>query len=145
MDTQHDGIENLHVSKNLEIGYERTHHVLHCQWKGVQDTAGIVASGTILLTMIEERHITRILNDNTNVEGSWWEASDWAVKIWMPQVIQSGVRQLAWVISPNIFAELSARRVIENFPTITRAFADRETAMTWLLQTHSKEQEVRHV
>ena len=130
-------IEKLYQTDNLEISYEASSGFLYCQWKGLQDQASVVRGGAAMLEIVKKRGIQFILNDNTLVTGSWWEAALWTADVWFPQMKKAGLRKFAWILSPNIFTELSAKRAMEPYPEIVKAFHTCEEAYEWLCRGSS--------
>lgn len=130
-------IEKLYIADNLEISYEASTHILYWQWIGFQNKDSIVTSGAVILDIVKKRGITKVLNDNSLVNGSWWEAAVWMADVWFPQMIEAGLKNFAWILSPNIFTELSARRAIEPHKETVRPFYSFEEAHKWLSQIRS--------
>lgn len=127
-------LEKLHIADNLEISYEASSRILYCQWIGFQNRDSIITSGAIILEIVKKRGISKVLNDNSLVNGSWWEAAIWTADVWFPQMIESGLKHFAWILSQNIFTELSARRAMEPFKETVKPFYSFEEAHKWLLQ-----------
>lgn len=127
-------IEKLHVADNIEISYEPSAHILYCRWIGFQSRDVIEESGSIILDIVKARNISKVLNDNSLVTGSWWEAAVWAADVWFPQMNKAGLKQFAWILSPNIFTELSAKRAMEPYQKTVKTFYSGEEAYRWLCQ-----------
>ncbi len=97
--------------KNVEIELDRETGILYCHWIGLQDKKVIMESGQEILDLFKDLECTKILNDNTKVIGPWHEATEWVTTVWFPSMIHAGLKHFAWVLSTNIFAELSAKQV----------------------------------
>ena len=52
--------------------------------------------------------------------------------LWFPDMIKAGLRHFAWVFSRDIFAELSAKKVMPA-NDIVKSFSDLEDAKKWLI------------
>ena len=130
-------IEKLYIADNLEISYEASSHILYCQWIGFQNRDSIVTCGAVILEIVKKRGISKVLNDNSLVNGSWWEAAVWMADVWFPQMIEAGLKHFAWILSPNIFTELSARRAMEPYKETMKPFYSFEEAHKWLSQIRS--------
>ncbi len=131
-------IEKLFEADTLEVSYEASTHILYCRWKGFQDRESIVSGGTAILQIVKQKGIQRILNDNSTVTGSWWEPAAWIAEVWFPQMIDAGLKQFAWVLSQNIFSELSARRAMEPHSPIVMAFYTCQEAYHWISPPNHK-------
>lgn len=125
-------MEVIDKASNLEISYDQTQNILFCRWIGVQNTEGIKSSGQQILTHVRGKSICRVLNDNREVRGPWQEAASWAAADWFPEMKAAGLRHFAWVLSADIFAEISARRAMQHIEGV-RPFQNYEEAYTWLL------------
>lgn len=130
-------IEKLYIADNLEISHEASSHILYCRWLGFQNSDSIATSGAVILDIVKKRSISKVLNDNSMVNGSWWEAAVWMADVWFPQMIEAGLKHFAWILSPNIFTELSARRAMEPYKETVRPFYTFEEAHKWLSQIRS--------
>ncbi|MDJ1472284.1 hypothetical protein QNI19_05085 [Cytophagaceae bacterium DM2B3-1] len=90
-----------------------------------------MSSGNLILDLTKEYKISKILNDNTEVKGPWNESAEWTATVWFPAMISAGLKHFAWIFSPNIFAELSAKKAIPS-SDIIRSFGAYEDAKIWL-------------
>jgi hypothetical protein len=128
-------MEQLFSETYLEIKYQVNTGILFCDWKGRQTTEGIKYAGGIILTIVRDRKVFKVLNDNTHVIGSWHGVAEWTASIWFPAMSDAGMKFFAWVLSQDdFFAELSARRAMPpNFPMI-EVFENSQEATTWLLE-----------
>lgn len=107
---------------------------LEADWQGFQTIEAVKSGGMHLLAMLKANGLHKIMNDNTNVMGSWSEASDWAGQEWFPLMYQAGLRYFAWVYSPSAFSRLSAQKAVDVKVgnTIVQFFTDVESARAWL-------------
>ena len=125
-------IEKLYGAENLDISYEPSTGILFCDWKGFQSSTVIQKCGAVILDFTRQKNVTKVLNDNTYVEGSWWEAAEWAAEKWFPEMIDSGLKHFAWILSRNVFAELSAKKAMKPHTGIVKWFRSKEEAKQWL-------------
>ena len=84
--------------------------------------------------MIKIHKCTKVLNDNRNVLGTWSEASDWAGEVFFPMIEKEGIKNLAWIFSPSVFSQLSAKKSVDVAVSniTTQFFTDIEEAKIWL-------------
>jgi len=103
-------------------------------WHGFQDLKSIQRACGRLLQMVKTHKISKILADNTYVAGDWSEASEWVAGNFLPQLDESGIRQLAWIVSKSAFSQLTEQRTAASFEghIAIRFFGSREDGSNWL-------------
>lgn len=117
-----------------EISYNAVKNWIEANWKGFQ-TIETIQNGCLSMLPLIASHPTKyILNDNTLVQGSWSEASEWVGKEFFPILEKAGVSHIAWIYSSSAFSQLAAQKTanvaIGNI--ITQFFTDRKSAEKWL-------------
>jgi hypothetical protein len=125
-------IEIIFTDKSIQIAYNKEHNYLHCHWIGFQNKDSIMRCGEKILEILQKRPSSKVLNDNTLVTGPWHEAAEWTVVNWFPRMEKAGLQHFAWIFSPNIFAELSAKKAMPS-TGVVKSFYDIEAAKTWLI------------
>ena len=90
------------------------------------------SSGAIILDLLKQQRASKVLNDNTLVTGPWKDAAEWTATVWFPDMIEAGLRHFAWIFSPNLFAELSAKMAMPA-SDIVKSFNGLEEARQWLI------------
>lgn len=126
--------EILYREHNILIEYNHTDDWLYVNWRGYQNYDSVVAGCEKILDFLQERECTKVLNDNTNVEGIWSGASKWVGQDWMPRMQAAGCACFAWVYSPSTFSRLSTDKALKNTEDMShiRTFEDIEAASAWL-------------
>jgi len=84
--------------------------------------------------MMVKNNVYKVLNNNIHVLGNWSEAIDWVAQEWFPAMQKAGLRYFAWVNSPSVFSQLSARKSVNTLSdkmTIS-FFTDVITAEAWI-------------
>ncbi len=107
---------------------------LEVDWTGFQTVDTVKAGGMRMLEMLKANGVTKVVNDNSHVLGSWSEAADWAGEEWFPMMAEAGLRYFAWVYSPSVFSRLSAEKAVavkEGAATV-QFFTSTEEAIKWL-------------
>jgi len=125
-------MEMLQKAKNIEISYDETTKILHCNWIGFQNKESIVKSGGDILSFMKKKGCTKVLNDNTLVTGPWQEAAEWTAKEWFPSMAAAGLKHFAWIFSTNIFSELSAKKAMPG-SDVVKSFNSAKEAKEWLI------------
>jgi hypothetical protein len=60
-------------------------------------------------------------------------AAEWGSTNWFPRVYAAGVEKFAWIVSPNIFSQMSTEATqVKNKNDKTRTFDDIVEATNWL-------------
>ena len=90
--------------------------------------------GMAMLDLLKKNKVSKVLNDNTHVLGSWSEAADWAGKEWFPMMEHAGLKHFAWIYSPSMFSRLAANKSVDTAigNVVTQFFTDVPTAGEWL-------------
>ncbi|MGB3619361.1 MAG: STAS/SEC14 domain-containing protein [Catalinimonas sp.] len=104
-------------------------------WIGRVASDEVRAAAMHGLTSFERHGHSKLLNDNRRLEGSWGDANDWLAHVWMPRALAAGLKQFAHVVSPDVFAALSAEDFLTLVPEIgfeMRIFESIEAAEAWL-------------
>ncbi len=124
----------LYKEANIEISYTATGKWLYVNWIGFQTVQSVKdGCGKILEYMISEA-CTKILNDNTLVEGMWSGAAKWGADIWFPTLREHGLQAFAWIYSPSMLSRLSTDKTLTHAhqPSYIQTFDDPEEAKAWL-------------
>lgn len=119
---------------SITITYNEQYHRLDVDWTGFQSFDSVQRGGMLLLKMLKENHCHKILNDNRNVLGTWSEASEWAGEVWFPMIEKAGLEYFAWIYSPSVFSQLSAKKSVDIAigNVVTQFFTDISIAEGWL-------------
>jgi hypothetical protein len=98
---------------------------VYVNWKGFHSVESVKTGCEKLLQLPIEKHCKRVLNDNRLVSGPGMGAAGCAATDWFPRVYAVGVEQFAWIVSPNIFNQMSAEATqVRNKNDKTRTFDD---------------------
>jgi PAS domain S-box-containing protein len=107
---------------------------LEVDWTGFQTVDSVKAGGMQIMKMLKANGFHKVVNDNTNVLGTWSEAADWAGQEWFPMMEQAGLKYFAWVYSTSAFSRLSAEKAVDvkAGDVVIQFFTDTESARDWL-------------
>ncbi len=87
------------------------------------------------LALISSNRCPDLLNDNSLIAGPWSGANEWIATEWMPKALGMGLKRFAHVVSPNVFAALSASQLVSRVEGMNfemRIFQTRTEAQKWL-------------
>jgi hypothetical protein len=124
----------------FEVEYLEDKKILYANWIGSYLSVEQVQQGALLaLDEINRYKCTLLLNDNRQVEGVWDEANAWIANELMPRAIQAGLLKMAHILSPDLYAQLSAEFMEDNAKKIEgifelKMFGTQEAAESWLLE-----------
>ncbi|GAA4321673.1 hypothetical protein GCM10023149_21630 [Mucilaginibacter gynuensis] len=118
----------------IHIIHNKENSRLDVDWRGFQDVESVKRGGMKMLEILGRAGVSKVLNDNTHVLGTWSEASDWAAQVWFPQMVSAGLKYFAWVYSPSTFSRMSAEKAADTPPGLveTKFFGDVESGGLWL-------------
>ena len=107
---------------------------IFADWKGYQTEDSVKTGATKILEAMIHFKLTKVLNDNSNVVGIWSPAAKWGGTIWIPKMINAGLKHFAWVYSPSALSQFSTKETLKNAPDneAFRTFVDIEEAKKWL-------------
>lgn len=119
---------------NLMVEYNHSDNWLYVSWCGFQPYDVVIDSCEKVLDAVLETRCSRMLNDNTHIEGIWSGAAKWVALDWFPRMQAAGLERFAWVYPPSTFSRLSADRALQfmDDQSFIRTFNDIEAASDWL-------------
>src|SRR5688572_11377853 len=123
-------MEILFSERNIEISYEPVQEYIYGNWLGFQNEESVKAGCKKMLEFLNDKRCQKVLNDNTQVTGPWQAATKWVGEIWFPQMEEAGLKHFAWIFSPNLFAELSAKKAMPA-SGVVQAFHSFKDAQKW--------------
>jgi hypothetical protein len=124
------GTESVYVS----ITHEKENNWIFVDWNGFLKVDMVKEGSEELLKVIESTGCPNVLVDNSNVTGPWQQANSWYQNDWNPRAIQAGLRNMAVVVSDNVFAQLSLQGFLKISDGIysVQSFNTMERAKEWL-------------
>jgi PAS domain S-box-containing protein len=125
---------SYYKDEHITIFQDKDNDWLEVDWKGFQTVEAVKAGGLKMLEMLKAGGFDKVMNDNSNVTGTWSEASDWAGQEWFPMMDEAGLRYFAWVYSPSAFSRLSAEKAVDVKigNAVVQFFSDVSEARNWL-------------
>jgi PAS domain S-box-containing protein len=99
--------------ENISIIYNKEFNRLDLDWIGHQNMDTVKHGCLKTLEMILRFKISRILNNNLKVIGSWSDASEWVGRIFFPMMEKKGVKSVAWIYSSDPFNQFSAKKSVD--------------------------------
>ena len=100
-------------SATIQVKYSLVDEYLSVQWVGRQHGGSIMDGYEQLLSILQNTHCCRILDDHRLVQGYWGEAADWFALNWSPRAQQAGLLAHGVVYADNFFSRYSNEAALE--------------------------------
>jgi hypothetical protein len=123
----------LFQQSNLDLWWDEVNQWLYADWKGSQAVEEVKFGCEQMLRMLKLKNADSVLNDNTNVEGTWGGAAEWLATDWFPRMRAAGLRHFAWVSSSCRFSQVSTDATLARAGAGTaEVFPAKTDAAEWL-------------
>ena len=117
----------------ISIYYDPRHFVL-AKWKGYFTNESFKEGCMLIMKYIMEKKCCLGLNDGRLAKGTFLQALSWVDESFLPQLIQAGIKKIAYVVSSEFASLRSVERVLELTDEYqAQLFDDCDTAVKWLL------------
>jgi PAS domain S-box-containing protein len=126
-------------ASGIEISYDNERSFISANWHGFHSLHSIKTGCLNILSTINKHSCNMVLNDNTNVMGTWDDAVEWVAREFFPMLQDTSLTHIAWVYSKSTFSRLSTDLTLETVigNVTTKTFDDKETAAKWLLKMNN--------
>lgn len=130
------GATDTYKSTGIRLEYNSALKCVVADWCGFHSFHTVKTGCLKVLGAVVENKCSLILNDNTNLMGTWDDAAEWVAKDFFPMLQQANVTHIAWVYSSSTFGRFSADLTIDSMSNdiIVKTFNDKSKAEEWLLQ-----------
>jgi hypothetical protein len=92
---------------SITISINEAQKYIYADWTGYQTLQTVQEGCERILDAMVHQSYSKVLNDNTRVEGIWSSAAEWVGADWFPRLKQAGMKAFGWVYSPSMFSRLS--------------------------------------
>jgi hypothetical protein len=114
--------------------YNAAERWLRTTWQGFVSPADAEQGAQAALEPLDISGVHYLLNDNSQLQGPWFDSVDWLQRVWAPQATQLGIRYIAHVLQPHTEADLNG--VLNQDPFAgqfeLQLFSTVEEATAWL-------------
>ena len=83
------------------LTYDEAGHWLRATWSGFVDVWEAQRGAQNYLNQLETIRCAYLLNDNSPMQGPWFDSLDWVRLVWAPEAARMGLRYLAHVVQAN--------------------------------------------
>ena len=130
---------NIKNSKNITfctISLMPSQNYVYVEWIGFIDEAETSKTACQeVVEFIQHSEKSLLLNDNRRQTGPWPPINKWIGEVWIPSMIEAGLRKFAHIYSPNYFSELSAKKNLRDDVSGIKFghFSNEKKARKWLV------------
>ncbi|MFN8438641.1 MAG: hypothetical protein U0V72_13550 [Cytophagales bacterium] len=117
------------------IEYKKDLNYVYANWIGFVTVENVMEGATKVLEFFKTTNCPNFINDNRQLTGPWRNANEWIETVWTPKALELGLKRFAFVVSPNIFGELSAKDLGVRLDALgfeMKSFKDFDEAESWL-------------
>lgn len=83
------------------LTFDEADQWLRATWRGYIDAAEALHGAAQYLQHVAPFHCPYLLNDNTQLQGPWFDSVAWLEQAWLPRAVQLGLRYVAHVVQAD--------------------------------------------
>jgi len=121
-------------SSACTLTYDEHEHWLRATWRGYVDPLEAQAGAAAYLHYAPPVPTALLLDDNSQIQGPWFDSLDWLGDVWVPQAGRLGLRYVAHVLPAGRHADILSTRFPHLLPFELQIFRDVDAAQQWLRQ-----------
>jgi hypothetical protein len=130
----------MHLNTNVDLqdrsfcdlSYNEAEGWLQAVWHGYVDQQEAQWGANAYLEHVVRRPSAFLLNDNSALQGPWFESLEWLVDVWVPQAKLLGLRYVAHVVQADQQLDVLTARLHGAAPFELQIFQDPADARHWL-------------
>lgn len=131
----------LFENKHLTIAHHKTDQYLLLAWKGFIPSTEFRSLACEIIKAVEKYKVKKILSDNTEWKIISPNDYSWAASYWFPKAEESGIEEMATVLSRDTFNRL-AERTVQGLADVSnmqiKNFESLQEATAWLTDKRTK-------
>ncbi|GAA3941577.1 hypothetical protein [Hymenobacter algoricola] len=118
---------------SCELLFDENDNWLRAIWLGYVDPDEAYDGASRFLAAMQQLHCPYLLNDNSQLQGPWFDSVEWLHKVWGPQAQRMGLRCIAHVVQPqDLLAQAVGTRQFFGPDLQLQLFDDVASAEEWL-------------
>ena len=125
------------------LTYEAANHWLRATWSGYVDPVEAMHGAEAYLAHAAHTPCPLLLNDNSQLRGSWFDSLDWLAEVWVPQAGRLGLRYVAHVVQADRHSDIIPRQLAKSVPFELQIFQDVADAQHWLRHCWERERQAQ--
>jgi len=114
------------------ISYNEHEYWLQAIWKGYVDPAEAMHGAQAYLQQAANKRCAYLLNDNSRLQGPWFDSLDWLLDVWAPEAARLGLRYVAHIVQADTHRDIFSGRNFDKVPFEVQVFQERADAIEWL-------------
>ncbi len=114
------------------LTYEEADHWLRATWRGYVDPVEAMHGAEAYLLHAADKPSAFLLNDNSQLQGPWFESIDWLAHVWLPQAERLGLRYVAHVVQTDGHYDILTLLKPTRLPFELQIFQEVADAQQWL-------------
>lgn len=115
---------------------------LRTTWQGFVSPTDAEQGAQAAVEPLDISEVPYLLNDNSQLQGPWFDSVEWLQRVWAPQAARLGIRYVAHVLQPHTEATLNG--VLSRDPFAGQfefqLFSNVEEATAWLRDCRRQEE-----
>ena len=114
--------------------YEEANNWVRTTWKGYVTAQDGEGGARETLDLLGISHAPFLLNDNSQIEGPWFDSVEWLERVWGPQAKRLGLKAVAHVMQADPNTRLDAATLDNPFADLfeLQLFTSVSEAEIWL-------------
>lgn len=121
-----------HDHSSCSLRYDEVEHWLSATWRGYIDPEEAMRGAEAYLLHAAHTPSARLLNDNSQLLGPWFESTDWLAQVWLPQAARLGLRYVAHVVQADLHHDTLSLLGPKALPFELQIFDRVADAQQWL-------------
>lgn len=130
----------MHLNTNVdlrdysfcELSYQEAEGWLQATWRGHVDALEAYRGAQAYLEHAARMPSPFLLNDNSRLQGPWFESLQWLADVWVPQATQLGLRYVAHIVQADLHHDILTARLNKGLPFELQIFDEPADAQRWL-------------
>jgi hypothetical protein len=117
---------------NCILTYDEAEGWLCATWKGYVDPLEAREGAAAYLRLAAHQSSPLLLNDNSQLQGPWFDSLDWLGGVWVPQAERLGLRYVAHVVQADRPTDTISSQFPLSLPFELQIFQNLVDAQQWL-------------
>jgi hypothetical protein len=114
------------------LTYDEVQSWLRATWQGYVDPVEAQEGAAAYLHHAAQQPCSLLLNNNSQLQGPWFDSLDWLGEVWVPQAARLGLRYVAHVVQADRPTDTISSSFPLSLPFELQIFQDLADAQQWL-------------
>jgi hypothetical protein len=130
----------MHLNTNVDLldhsfcslSYDEAEEWLQAVWRGYVDPLEAHRGAQAYLEHASRVPSPFLLNDNSQLQGPWFDSLEWLADVWVPQAVRLGLRYVAHIVQADQHHDILTARLVGGLPFELQIFQEPADARHWL-------------